>query len=62
MKNSMLKKISVSGGLYLLAAVLFALGTIGKTVSNDSTIIAIQWFCAVVFAGASIWKFRKKVG
>ena len=56
----MLKKISVAGVLYLLIAVLFALGAISKTISNDSVVIVMQWFCAVVFAEVSIWQFRKK--
>ncbi len=60
MESIMLKKISVAGILYLVVAALFALGAISKTISNDSIVITMQWFCAVIFAGVGVWQFRKK--
>ena len=55
----MLKKNFVYGVLYLLIAGVFALGAIGKTISNDSMVVAMQWFCTVVFIGVSIWQFTE---
>jgi hypothetical protein len=56
----MFRKIFSSGALYFLIAVLFAIGAITKTVSNDSIVIGIGWFCAVVFAGLGIWQMTRK--
>lgn len=56
----MLKKIDQSGALYFLIAILFAIGAISRSISNDSNVILIQWLCVVIFAVAGLWKLRRK--
>ena len=55
----MVKMIFKSGALYFLVAILFAISAIDKTISNDSIVIVIQWFCAIVFTVAGFWKIIK---
>jgi lipopolysaccharide export LptBFGC system permease protein LptF len=52
MVNMVLKKISKYSLLCFIAAFLFVVAAIGKTLSGDSSllIIAMTWFCAVAFA------------
>jgi hypothetical protein len=56
----MLKKGFTSGAIYLLIAVLFAIGAINKTISNDSIVLAMQWFCAVIFFVIGVLNLKKK--
>ncbi|MBI5354094.1 MAG: hypothetical protein HZB50_15740 [Chloroflexi bacterium] len=56
----MLKNLINSGWLYFIVAILFAFAAIGKTISDDSTVIAISWFCAAVFAGLGIWRLMRR--
>jgi len=56
----MLKKGFYYGIMYLLIAVLFAIGAIGKTISDNSTVLAMQWFCAFIFAVIGVLQLRKK--
>jgi hypothetical protein len=56
----MLKKSFYYGIMYFLIAILFAIGAIGKTISDDSTVLAMQWFCAFVFAVMGVLQLRKK--
>lgn len=56
----MLKKGFYYGIMYLLIAILFAVGAIGKTISDNSTVLAMQWFCAFVFAVIGVLQLRKK--
>jgi hypothetical protein len=53
-KEDMLKKVSKSGVLYILIAILFMAGAIGKTITEDPVVIAMQWGCAVIFASVGI--------
>jgi hypothetical protein len=46
--------------MYFLIALLFAIGAIGKTISDNSTVLAMQWFCAFVFAVMGVLQLRKK--
>ncbi len=46
--------------LYFLIAVLFILGALYKTVSDDPIVVDIQWFGAVVFFGLGILKLIKE--
>jgi hypothetical protein len=59
-KITMLKKGFYYGIMYLLIAILFAIGAIGKTISDNSTVLAMQWFCAFVFAVIGVLQLRKK--
>jgi len=56
----MLKKGFYYGIMYLLIAILFAIGAIGKTISDNSTVLAMQWFCAFIFAVIGVLQLRKK--
>jgi hypothetical protein len=56
----MLKKAFYYGIIYFLMAILSAIGAIGKTISNDSTVLAMQWFSAFVFAVMGVVQLRKK--
>lgn len=56
----MLKKGFYYGIMYLLIAILFAIGAIGKTISDNSTVLAMQWFCTFVFAVIGVLQLRKK--
>ena len=56
----MLKKNFMMGGLSMLIAGLFFFGAIGKTISDDPTVLALQWFCAAVFLGLGMWNFAGK--
>ena len=55
-----MKKNFVMGGLSILVAGVFLFGAVGKTISNDPTVIVLQWFCAAVFLGLGIWNFAGK--
>ena len=56
----MTNKVFYYGIMYLLIAILFAIGAIGKTISDNSTVLAMQWVCAFVFAVMGILRLRKK--
>jgi hypothetical protein len=56
----MFEKAFKSGILYFVIAALFAISAIAKAISSDSTVIAMQWFCALVFAGLGIWRLTRK--
>jgi hypothetical protein len=58
--ENMKNKNIILGILYILIAVLFAIGALAKTISDDSIVLAIQWFCAVVFAGLGVWQLTRK--
>ncbi len=45
----MTKKVYIYGTLCFLVAILFALSAIGKTISNDSFVLDLEWFCAMIF-------------
>ena len=55
----MLKKGLNSGAIYFLIGILFVLGAISKAISGYSIILAMQWFCAVVFVAMGVWRLRK---
>ena len=55
-----MKKNAWLGALYLLIAALFALSAVTKTISADSIVLAMQWFCAIVFA-VGVWRLIRKV-
>jgi hypothetical protein len=54
-----MKKMINPGVIYLLIAVLFAIGAIGKTISADPGVLVLQWICAGVFTLTGIMQFRK---
>jgi hypothetical protein len=56
-----MKKIFRSGTLYLLIAVLFALGALNKTISDNSFVTALQWMCALIFAVLGFLQLRKRM-
>jgi len=56
-----MKKNAWLGVLYLLIAALFALSAVTKTISADSIVLAMQWFCAIVFAVVGVWRLIRKV-
>ena len=58
--TTMSKKVLYYGVLYFLLAILFAIGAIGKTISDNSTVLAMQWFCAFIFALMGVMQLRKK--
>jgi hypothetical protein len=45
--------------LYFVIALLFILGALFKTISDDPIVVTMQWFGAVVFAGLGILKLIK---
>jgi hypothetical protein len=55
-----MKKNSKLGVIYILIASLFTLSAVTKTISDDSIVLAMQWVCAIVFAGMGIWQFTRK--
>ena len=55
----MVKKGLTSGAIYLLLAILFAVGAISKTISGDSIVLAMQRFCALVFVVMGSMHLRK---
>jgi len=55
----MLKKSFDSGVIYFLIAIVFAIGAISKTISSDSIVLAMQWFCALVFVVVGVLRLRK---
>jgi hypothetical protein len=57
----MLKKVSKSGMLYILAAILFTASAMGKTITDAPAVIAMQWGCAVIFAFLGIALVIKSV-
>jgi len=56
-----MKKIFRSGSLYILIAVLFALGAVNKAISDNSFVIALQWICALIFAVLGFLQVRKRM-
>ena len=56
----MFKKAFSLGLMYFLIAALFAIGAIGKTISDNSFILGLQWFCAIIFALLGVLQLRKK--
>jgi hypothetical protein len=56
----MVKKIYESGLIYLLISILFALGAIFKTISDDPLIVDIQWICAIMFALMGLLRSKRK--
>jgi hypothetical protein len=54
-----MKQILVSAIFYFVVAVLFMASATGKTISNDSIVINVQWFCAIVFALLGVWRLSK---
>ena len=55
----MIKKIYKPGAMYFLVAILFVVSAVGKTISSDSVVIALQWFCAIVFTVAGFWNLKR---
>jgi hypothetical protein len=55
-----MKKMINPGVIYLLIAILFAIGAVGKTISADPGVIVLQWFCAGVCTLTGILQFRNK--
>jgi hypothetical protein len=55
-----MKKMINPGVIYLLIAILFAIGAAGKTISGDPGVLVLQWFCAGVFTLVGIMQFKKK--
>ena len=56
----MVKRILDSSVLYLLISILFAMGAIGKTVSEDQLVVDLQWICAIGFALIGLWRSKRK--
>jgi hypothetical protein len=54
-----MKKMFNYGVIYLLIAILFAIGAAGKTISGDPGVLVLQWICAGVFTLTGIMQFRK---
>jgi hypothetical protein len=55
-----MKKMFNYGVIYLLIAILFAIGAAGKTISGDPGVLVLQWICAGVFTLTGVMQFRKK--
>jgi hypothetical protein len=55
----MLKKIFESGWFYIFVAILFMTGAVGKTISENPAVIAMQWGCVLFFAFLGIWRLSK---
>lgn len=45
--------------MYFLIAVLFILGALFKTISNDPIVVGMQWFGALAFTGLGIYQLIK---
>ncbi len=58
--HNVTKKVYMFGTLCFLVAILFALSAIGKTISKDSFVIGLQWFCTMIFAIAGFWYIQRK--
>jgi hypothetical protein len=58
---AVLKKSLDSGVLYFAIGLLFILGAVFKSISNNSIVLAIQWFCAMVFIILGALQFRKNI-
>lgn len=50
---------TLSGILFLAIAVFFLVIAMGKTISVDTAIINVQWFCFVIFGLLGIWRMSK---
>jgi hypothetical protein len=55
-----MKKLFYSGAVYIFIAILFAIGAVSKTISDDPNVITIQWLCAIVCALAGVMRFTRK--
>lgn len=56
----MVKRILDSSRMYLLISILFAIGAIFKTISDNPLVVDLQWICAIAFALIGLWRSKRK--